>query len=69
MNRLFGTSKPKPAPEPATNINAPTLGDTSQKLDQRGKVIQAKIDECNEQLAGLKKQMSTAKGSSLNALK
>ena len=32
MNKLFGTSKPKPAPEPATNINAPTLGETSGKV-------------------------------------
>ena len=55
MNKLFGSSKPKPAPEPATNINAPTLSETSQKMDQRGKVIQVKIDECNTQLAGLKK--------------
>ena len=47
MNKLFGTSKPKPEPAPATNINAPTLSETSQKMDQRTKVIQAKIDECN----------------------
>ena len=70
MNKLFGTSKPKPAPAaPATNINAPSLGETSAKLDSRGKVIQAKIDECNTQLADLKKQMSTARGTSLNSLK
>ena len=54
MNKLFGSSKPKPAPEPATNINAPTLSETSQKMDQRSKVIQAKVDECNTQLAELK---------------
>ena len=41
----------------------------NEQLDQRGKVIQAKIDECNTQLADLKKQMSTARGSSLNSLK
>ena len=32
MNKLFGTSKPKKEPEPATNINAPTLGETSGKV-------------------------------------
>ena len=69
MNKLFGTSKPKPEPAPATNINAPTLTETSQKMDQRTKVIQAKIDECNVQLADLKNQMKTARGASLNSLK
>ena len=69
MNKLFGSSKPKPAPEPATNINAPTLGETSQKMDQRTKVIQTKIDDCNSQLTDLKKQMATARGTSLNSLK
>jgi len=69
MNKLFGSSKPKPAPEPATNINAPSLSETSAKMDSRVKVIQAKVDECNTQLADLKKQMSTARGGSLNALK
>ncbi len=69
MNKLFGSSKPKPAPEPATNINAPTLAETSQKMDQRCKVTQAKVDECNVQLAELKKQMATARGNSLKSLK
>ena len=69
MNKLFGSSKPKPKPEPPTNINAPTLGETSAKLDQRGKVIQTKIDECNTQLADLKRQMATARGTGLNSLK
>ena len=71
MNKLFGTSKPKEQPKPAaeTNINAPTLGETSQKLDQRGKVIQSKIDECNTQLADLKNKMKTARGAGLNSLK
>ena len=69
MNKLFGTSKPKPEPAPQTNINAPSLGETSQRLDGRVKVIQAKVDECNTQLADLKKQMATARGQSLNALK
>ena len=36
MNKLFGTSKPKPAPAaPANNINAPTLGETSQKVSNK----------------------------------
>ena len=69
MNKLFGTSKPKPAPEPAVNINAPTLGETSQKMDQRTKVIQTKIDDCNTQLADLKRQMASARGTGLNSLK
>ena len=70
MNKLFGTSKPKPEPEPAANnINAPSLGETSAKLDTRVKVIQAKVDDCNTQLAELKKQMATARGNSLNSLK
>ena len=38
-------------------------------MDQRGKVIQTKIDECNTQLADLKKQMATARGTGLNSLK
>ena len=34
MNKLFGSSKPKPQPEPAaaSNINAPTLSETSGKV-------------------------------------
>ena len=32
-------------------------------------MIQGKIDECNQQLATLKQQMATARGSSLNSLK
>ena len=39
------------------------------QLDSRGKVIQAKIDECNVKLAELKKQMATARGTGLNSLK
>ena len=69
MNKLFGTSKKKEEPKPANNINAPTLGETSGKLDQRGKVIQSKIDECNTQLADLKTKMKTARGNGLNSLK
>ena len=38
-------------------------------MDQRTKVIQAKIDECNTQLTDLKAQMKTARGTSLNSLK
>ena len=38
-------------------------------MDQRGKVIQGKVDECNVQLQDIKKQMATAKGARLNSLK
>ena len=70
MNKLFGTSKKKEEPKPAaTNINAPTLGETSQKMDVRSKVIQTKVDECNTQLADLKNKMKTARGAGLNSLK
>ena len=38
-------------------------------MDQRGKVIQVKIDECNVQLNEIKAQMAKAKGARLNQLK
>ena len=38
-------------------------------MDARCKVIQVKVDECNVQLNELKKQMASAKGTRLNALK
>ena len=38
-------------------------------MDQRGKVIGTKIDECNTELAEIKKQMATAKGTRLKTLK
>ena len=38
-------------------------------MDQRGKVVQTKIDECNAQLNVLKKEMAVAKGSRLAQLK
>ena len=38
-------------------------------MDARQKVIQVKIDESNAQLNELKKQMATAKGTRLSALK
>jgi len=41
MNKLFGTSKPKEAPKPATNINAPSLGETSAKV--RNKALKIKL--------------------------
>ena len=34
MNKLFGSSKPKKE-EPKPNINAPTLGETSAKVNKR----------------------------------
>ena len=54
MDKLFGVSKKK-AEEPKPDINAPTLADSSNRLDQRGKVIQGKVDDCNKELADLKK--------------
>ena len=38
-------------------------------MDERCKVIQVKVDECNVQLNDIKKQMATAKGTRLNSLK
>jgi len=38
-------------------------------MDARCKVVQVKVDECNVQLNELKKQMASAKGTRLNALK
>ena len=32
MDKLFGSSKPKPKPVETVDINAPTLGETSQKV-------------------------------------
>ena len=71
MDKLFGTggSKKKQQEAPKSQINAPSLTETSGKLDQRGKVIQGKVDECNVQLQDIKKQMATAKGARLNSLK
>ena len=60
MNKLFGASKKKE--EPKVDPNAPGLKETSEKLDERGKVVQAKVDACNKELAGLKEEMRTAKG-------
>ena len=38
-------------------------------MDSRQKAIQVKVDECDAQLMELKKQMASAKGSRMNALK
>ena len=38
-------------------------------MDQRGKVIQTKVDECNTELNNIKQQMATAKGTRLKTLK
>ena len=32
------------------------------KLDARGKVVQAKVDDCNQQLMKIKEELRTAKG-------
>ena len=67
MNKLFGASKKKE--EPKANPNAPTLTETSEKLDERGKVVQNKVDSCNKELAAIKEEMRTAKGMRLKQLK
>ena len=72
MNKLFGVSKKKE--EPKSNPNAPSLTDTSTKvsklsiyfiflqLDERGKVVNTKLEACNKELMELKIEMRTAKG-------
>jgi hypothetical protein len=37
-------------------------------MGDRGKVIQAKVDECNNELVKIKNQMKTAKGTSYKSL-
>ncbi len=49
MNKLFGAKK-KEEPLPP----APTLQETSGKLGERQKVVQTKVDECNQELAKIK---------------
>ena len=39
------------------------------QMDQRGKVINGKVEECNQELAKIKKEMATAKGTRLKTLK
>merc|ERR1711957_39152 len=64
MDKLFGKSKPKAAP-----VQGPSLTETSEKLDGRSKVLQTKVDECNVQLATIKKEMAGAKGTKMGTLK
>mmetsp|Transcript_16906 Transcript_16906/g.16156 ORF Transcript_16906/g.16156 Transcript_16906/m.16156 type:complete len:88 (+) Transcript_16906:9-272(+) len=63
MDKLFGTKK-KEAPK----VAAPTLEETGEKMNERTKVIQVKIDECNVELAKIKNQMKTAKGTTYKNL-
>ena len=37
-------------------------------MGDRGKVIQAKVDECNNELVKIKNQMKTAKGTTYKSL-
>eukprot|EP00356_Strombidium_inclinatum_P002560 CAMPEP_0170478692 /NCGR_PEP_ID=MMETSP0208-20121228/183_1 /TAXON_ID=197538 /ORGANISM="Strombidium inclinatum, Strain S3" /LENGTH=223 /DNA_ID=CAMNT_0010750989 /DNA_START=23 /DNA_END=694 /DNA_ORIENTATION=+ len=60
MNKLFGASKKK-EPE-AINPNAPSLTETSEKLGERGDVVQKKVDALNQELMQVKKEMVNAKG-------
>ena len=61
MNFLFGAKK-KEAPKPVSDPNAPTLTETSNKLNERSGVVSKKVDECNKELMEVKKEMLTAKG-------
>mmetsp|Transcript_12365 Transcript_12365/g.20771 ORF Transcript_12365/g.20771 Transcript_12365/m.20771 type:complete len:102 (-) Transcript_12365:417-722(-) len=60
MNKLFGAQKKKQ--EEAGDPNAPSLGETSEKLGERTNVIQKKVDDLNAELMQVKKQMMNAKG-------
>ncbi len=57
MQRLFGAKK-KPAPE----VKAPSLSETSGKLGERAKVIEAKVNECTKQINDLKMAMKKQTG-------
>ncbi len=59
MKKLFGASKKK---EEVVVPEAPSLTETSEKLGERGNVVQAKVDACNKELMEVKKEMLTAKG-------
>ena len=61
MNFLFGAKK-KEAPKTVSDPNAPTLTETSNKLNERSGVVSKKVDECNKELMEVKKEMLTAKG-------
>lgn len=65
MDKLFGSKKKKVE---APKTPAPSLGETSERMDGRVKVIQAKVDDCNNELSKIKAQMKTAKGMGYKSL-
>ena len=60
MNRLFGASKKKE--EEKADPNAPTLKDTSDRLGEREGVLNKKVEDLNQELMKIKKEMVNAKG-------
>lgn len=61
LNKLFGAQKQGGPKEPA-KYEGPTLGETSSKLGERSDVLQKKVNDLNQELMEIKKQMLNAKG-------
>ena len=61
MNKLFGTKKKVEKPE-EPKYEGPTLTETSTKLGERGDVLQKKVNDLNQELMAVKKEMLNAKG-------
>ena len=61
MNKLFGTAKKKEKVEPKP-YEGPTLTETSNKLGERSDVLQKKVNDLNQELMAIKKEMLNAKG-------
>ena len=59
MNKLFGAKKKE---EVKPQAPAVSLTETSEKLGERGGVVQNKVDACNKELVEIKKEMLNAKG-------
>ena len=57
FSNLFGAKKEEVKKEPKVDPNAPSLDETSNKLGERGGVIQKKVDDINEELMKVKKEM------------
>ena len=53
MNKLFGVGKKKQKEEPKP-YEGPTLTETSNKLGERGDVLQKKVNDLNQELMGIK---------------
>eukprot|EP01002_Notosolenus_urceolatus_P006471 NODE_2723_length_1053_cov_61.954183_g2271_i0.p1 GENE.NODE_2723_length_1053_cov_61.954183_g2271_i0~~NODE_2723_length_1053_cov_61.954183_g2271_i0.p1 ORF type:complete len:221 (+),score=49.11 NODE_2723_length_1053_cov_61.954183_g2271_i0:228-890(+) len=61
MQRFFGKSKPQAPP--------PTLGETSERLDKRGNVLDSKITTLDQQLAQCRDEMGRARGPAKERIK